>query len=102
MIALILSTFEKEEDATAVIRTLLAEGLIACGTLLRGARSIYVWDDAIQDTTELFVLFKSSTDRAAETAERLAELHPYDSPEILRLDATASETYAAWVKDCTR
>jgi periplasmic divalent cation tolerance protein len=100
-VALILSTFEREEDATAIIRTLLREGLIACGTITRGARSIYVWQDELHDTQELLVLFKTSPDRAAATATRLGELHPYEVPEILTLTASSSAAYARWIIDTT-
>ncbi len=95
-ITLLLSTFEREEDATDAIRTLLAEKLIACGTLLRGARSIYFWEEKLHDTQEILVLFKTAAGPAA--AERLADIHPYDCPEILTLSATASKSYAEWIQ----
>jgi uncharacterized protein involved in tolerance to divalent cations len=31
-------------------------------------------------------------------AARLAELHPYDLPEFVVLDAAASAAYASWVR----
>ncbi len=95
-VALILSTFEREEDATDTIRTLLREGLIACGTITRGTRSIYVWQDEVHDTQELLVLFKTSPSRATAAAARIADLHPYEVPEILTLTANAAEAYAEW------
>ncbi len=98
-VALILTTFEREEDATDTIRTLLREGLIACGTITRGARSIYIWENELHDTQEIRVLFKVSPDRAAATASRLAEIHPYEVPEILTLSATSTAAYADWIRD---
>ncbi len=98
-ITLVLSTFEREEDATDTIRTLLGEKLIACGTLLRGARSIYVWEDQLHDTQEILVLFKTAAGPAA--AARLAEIHPYDCPEIITLSATASKPYENWIQAVT-
>ena len=40
---LILTTFGDEVAARAVVRQLLEEGLIACGTLVPGACSLYWW-----------------------------------------------------------
>ncbi len=100
-VALILSTFEREEDATEVIRTLLRESLIACGTITRGVRSIYVWENELNDTQELLVLFKTSPDRSPAAAARLTELHPYDVPEVLTLSASSGPAYARWISENT-
>lgn len=101
-VVLILSTFEREEDATEIIRTLLAEHLIACGTITRGARSIYAWKGKIHDTQEILVLFKTSPDLATAAAARLDELHPYEVSEILTLTAAASQDYAEWCASAGR
>ncbi len=101
-ISLVLSTFEREEDATEIIRALLREGLIACGTLLRSARSIYVWEDDVHDTQEILVLCKTATELAKAAAARLAELHPYDVPEILAFTTQANPPYADWINASTR
>ena len=52
MIRLVLTTFANAEDAAKAVRTLVDEQIVACGTILPGARSIYRWKDAIEDTEE--------------------------------------------------
>lgn len=44
---------------------------------------------------------KTTTDRGAELKARLVALHPYDVPEVLELDATASATYLVWLSSQT-
>jgi periplasmic divalent cation tolerance protein len=96
---LIVTTFAKESDATGTIRTLLAEELIACGTLLHRARSIYLWKDQIEDAEEIVVVLKTTTCAAGRAASRLRELHPYEVPEILTFTPeTADAAYEHWVK----
>ena len=74
------------------------EHIIACGTILPGARSIYRWKDAIEDTEESVVLLKTSAERFPALEERLRAIHPYETPEIVALDPTAvSKDYADWV-----
>ena len=98
MIHVVLTTFANAEDAAKAVRTLVDEQLIACGTILPGARSIYRWNDAIEDTEEFVVLLKTSAERFPALEERLRAIHPYDTPEIIALDATAvSKDYADWV-----
>jgi len=40
--------------------------------------------------------------RGARLIARLRTLHPYEVPEILSLDATASASYGAWLQAETR
>jgi len=41
MIRVAFSTFPDEAVASGAVRTLVCEGLAACGTIVPGARSIY-------------------------------------------------------------
>jgi periplasmic divalent cation tolerance protein len=45
----VLTTVATEDEAMALVRALLDRRLIACGTLLPGARSLYRWEDRIAD-----------------------------------------------------
>jgi len=99
-IRLILSTFADEASASTVVRALLEERLIACGNIIPGVRSIYRWKGAVESSSEVQVLFKTDQDHAPRCMERLAELHPYEVPEILLLDVEgASAPYAAWIRE---
>lgn len=101
-VSLLLTSFAREADATGAVRTLVNERLVACGTLLHQARSIYVWEEKIADTDEILVLLKTTPDRAEAAAARLREIHPYECPEILALDAASlNPAYAAWLAAST-
>jgi periplasmic divalent cation tolerance protein len=97
---LIVTTFAREEQATEVVRTLVRERLAACGTLLRGARSIYVWEDKLEDNDEIVVILKTTATLASATAARLKELHPYVVPEILLMTPECANTaYGEWIQE---
>jgi periplasmic divalent cation tolerance protein len=99
MVLLVFSTFPDADTAAEVIKTLVGEKLVACGTMLPGARSIYAWEGKMEDTVEVMVLFKTSGPAYAKLEKRLLKLHPYDTPEIVALEAgAASKAYAAWVE----
>ncbi len=101
MMRLVLTTFANTEDAAKAVRTLVDEKIIACGTILPGARSIYRWKDAVEDAEEAVVLLKTSAERFPRLEQRLREIHPYETPEIVALDpAAVSKPYADWVLDC--
>jgi periplasmic divalent cation tolerance protein len=101
MIRLVLTTFASAEEAAKAVRLLVEEQLIACGTILPGARSIYRWKDAIEDSAESVVILKTSADGFDALEKRLRAIHPYETPEIIALDPTAvSKDYADWVIGC--
>jgi periplasmic divalent cation tolerance protein len=98
-ILLVFTTFEKEEDAAAVVRALVEERLIACGNLLPGARSIYRWKGATQDTREVVVLMKARKQDWSALLSRLHELHPYETPECIAIRVAAgAPRYMAWLE----
>ncbi len=96
----IVTTFAKEEQAIEVIRALVRERLVACGTLTRRSRSIYVWQGQLTDSDEIAVMFKTTVEAAPAAATRLKELHPYEVPEILVFAPDfADAAYAQWIAD---
>ena len=97
-IVLALVTFPGEEAAAELARRLLAEGLVACVNVVPGVRSLYPWEGAIQDETEVLALMKSRRAEVDRLVRRVVELHPYATPavSVLTPDAVA-EGYAAWL-----
>lgn len=99
-IRLILTTFADEASASAAVRVLLEERLIACGNMIPGVRSVYRWKGDIETSSEVQVLLKTDQGHADRCMERLAELHPYEVPEILLLGVEGtSAPYAAWIRE---
>ena len=99
MVLLVFCTFPDEETAARTVRTLVEEKLIACGNLLPGVRSIYAWEGRMEDTPEVLAVLKTAGPAYAKLEKRLLKLHPYDTPEIVALEAgAAAKAYAAWVK----
>lgn len=97
---IILTTFSTEPEAASVVNQLLEDRLIACGTMIPGAKSLYHWKGAIEESSEVVVLLKTESGITPRCMERLAELHPYDLPEIILIDPEKVSTpYAAWVKE---
>lgn len=98
MIRVVLTTFSDQETAAQVVRTLVSENLVACGTILPGARSIYRWQGNIEDAAEVVVLFKIPSADEALFINRLVEIHSYDVPEIISFEPSCvHEAYARWV-----
>lgn len=94
----VLTTVSSEDEAVRLVRALLERRLVACGTLMPGARSLYRWEGKIADEKEILVLLKTRSARLAALQEAFTELHPYKVPELLAMSVdTGLEKYIEWI-----
>ena len=99
-VRLILSTFDNECTATSVIRALLDEGFIACGSIVPGVRSIYRWKGKVEESAEVQLILKTTAEKASRCMARLVTLHPYEVPEIIELEpSSVGAPYASWIRE---
>ena len=96
---LVFSTFATEEDGARVVRALLDERRIACGTLLPGARSLYRWQGDVADEREVVAILKTREQDWPALLSRLHELHPFEVPECVAVRiAAGGPKYLAWLE----
>jgi periplasmic divalent cation tolerance protein len=101
-IVTVYATFPSEEAAERIARILVEERHAACANILGPCRSIYRWQGAIEEATEVAALFKTRDSRADALLARLAGLHSYDVPAaVVWPIAEALESYAQWVRSET-
>ena len=97
---LVLSTFPDVDTAARIARAVVDERLAACANLLPAVRSIYRWQDAVCDEAEVLAVIKTTADRYAALAARIAELHPYQVPEVIAVAlADGHPPYLAWLAE---
>lgn len=94
---LILCNFASPESARSVTRILMQEQAITCANIHAPHFSIYPWDGQIHEENETAVLFKAPWENKDRLIKRLRELHPYELPGIILLDAETLPDYAAWL-----
>lgn len=94
----VLTTVANTDEAVTLVRGLLDRRLIACGTLLPGARSLYRWEGKVADESEVVIMLKTRSAVLHALERAFAELHPYKVPELLAFTADAGfEKYVAWI-----
>jgi periplasmic divalent cation tolerance protein len=101
-VALVLSTVPDAETGERLARQLVKERLIACANLIPGLTSIFRWEEEINRETEVLMLMKTDASLVEHVFGRVAELHPYDVPELLSLPVDSGALpYCRWVMDET-
>ncbi len=94
-----LTTAPSAEAARVLVRSLVERRLVACGTIIPGATSIYWWRDAVEENAECVVMLKTTAARWSELAAALPGLHPYDVPELVALPIVAGHgPYLEWLR----
>jgi periplasmic divalent cation tolerance protein len=94
----VLTTLASEGDARALVTALLGDHLIACGTLLPGARSLYRWQGEMTEEAEVVVLLKTDRSRWDALCGAVRERHPYAVPELLALPVERGlDRYLSWL-----
>jgi periplasmic divalent cation tolerance protein len=98
---LILTTMPDDDRAAALAQTLVDERLAACVNVHAAMASIYRWQGQIEIGAERQLVIKTTRARLTALEARVRALHPYELPEVVVLEASASEAYASWVRENT-
>ena len=96
-VILMLTTLPDLEAARKLADGALNARLAACVTELGTVRSRYHWRGVIESAEEIQMLFKTSAARSLDLEQFIQANHPYETPEILSWQATASAAYGQWV-----
>jgi len=95
---LVLTTLGSTGDARTLVRGLVEDRLIACGTMVPAA-SIYRWEGAVHEEEEVVVLLKTDASKWDALSAAVRDRHPYDVPELLAFPAEeGSSAYLNWLK----
>ena len=89
---------EAEEAGTALLEAQLA----ACVNILPRMISLYRWKSAVERGEEVVMIVKTRASLAEAVAERVREMHSYDTPAILVIPIESVDSgYLAWLTAAT-
>jgi periplasmic divalent cation tolerance protein len=97
---IVLCTCSSETEANHIAGALVDARLAACVNILPSPiQSIYRWKGKVEEAQEILLLIKTTQERFPALRDRIAELHSYETPEIIALPIWAgSEKYLAWLR----
>lgn len=90
------------EQASALARVLITEKAAACVNIISNVRSIYRWQNKIEDDNESMLLIKTTTIALDQLSELVKQHHPYELPEIIATPIVAGlADYLSWIDAST-
>ena len=99
-ISLIYTTAPSYDEAYRISNTLLENKLIACANIFNNVTSVYFWENEIHNNTECAIIMKTTNNLAQAAADKIQEIHTYDTPAIITIDTVnANNKFIQWVND---
>jgi len=92
-----------EEIGVKIAKKILKRRLAACVNIKREMRSLYWWEDKIQDEEEAMLIIKTKLGLYDEMEKLIKNNHPYKVPEIIAFPiAKGSRSFLEWISRETR
>jgi len=100
---IVLISVPNKDLASHIARSLVEQKLAACVNIIPGVKSIYRWEDKIQEDSELLLIVKTRATCYTALEESVVKMHPYDTPEIISLDISQGfAAYLNWITEETK
>jgi periplasmic divalent cation tolerance protein len=86
--------------ADRVAALLVDERLAACAQVLGPVTSIYRWEGRVETAEEWYCHLKTTAGRLSAVRQRVRELHPYDTPEVIAVPIVDGDpAYLRWIRE---
>lgn len=96
----ITTTTSTRENAEQIAAELVSRKLAGCVQVSGPIRSTYRWQGKVETAEEWMCFIKTSHAKVRDILQVLAEIHPYEVPEIIATPiVTGSERYLAWLDE---
>ena len=97
---MVVITCPSQKEAMKIKNLLLHNRLGACANIIKGVNSFFWWHGKIDSASEVMLLAKTTRAKFKEIIACVAEVHPYDVPEIIAIPIIdGNKSYLNWIDD---
>ena len=97
-IRLLYVTAESHTQALMLARRLVELDLVACANILGEISSVYKWNGAVTESTEVALLLKTTKDMVDTVVATVRELHSYECPCTISVSVDGGDRdFMSWV-----
>ena len=91
---------KNENEALTIANLAVKKNLVACGNILPNIKSIYKWQNKLQNDNETLLILKTNSNKYPLLEKLILEKHSYEVPCILKIPISdGNKEYLKWVND---
>jgi periplasmic divalent cation tolerance protein len=98
---MIYVTYPNKGEAEKIVHSLIKKKLIACANFFP-VKSSFWWKGKVNNSEEIVSILKTQKKNWNKIKTEISEMHPYETPCIIKLNAEANEEFDNWVKKETK
>jgi periplasmic divalent cation tolerance protein len=99
---IVFITASNEDEAAKIAGALVEARLAGCVNIIKNIRSIYRWQEKIEDEQEVFMIAKTRQELFKALTKKVKELHSYTVPEVIAMPIVEGSTdYLQWLDEVT-
>ena len=96
----IYMTFGSKDEARKIGKELVTTKLAACVNILDNMNSFYMWQEEIQDDSEVVMIAKTTESRLPDLVNKVKSMHSYDCPCIVSLPIKdGNQPFLSWIAE---
>ncbi|XP_077380826.1 protein CutA homolog isoform X2 [Festucalex cinctus] len=93
-------TCPNDTVAKDLARGIVQQKLAACVNIVPAVTSVYEWQGAIQEDSEVLLMIKTRSSKVAALADYVRQNHPYEVAEVISLPIEqGNPPYLKWIAD---
>ena len=91
---------KNENEAMTIANLAVKKNLAACGNIFPNMKSIYKWQNKIQNDKETLLILKTNSNKYPLLEKLILEKHSYEVPCILKIPIIdGNKEYLKWIDD---
>ena len=91
---------KNENEALTIANLAVKKNLAACGNIFPNMKSIYKWQNKLQNDNETLLILKTNSNKYPLLEKLILEKHSYEVPCILKIPISdGNKEYLKWVND---
>ena len=92
-------TTKNEEEALTLANLAVKKNLAACGNIIPNMKSIYKWQNKLQNDKETLLILKTNSNKYPLLEKLILEKHSYEVPCILKIPINdGNKEYLKWIE----
>ena len=91
---------KNENEALTIANLAVQKNLAACGNIFPKMKSIYMWQNKLQNDNETLLILKTNSNKYPLLEKLILEKHSFEVPCILKIPISdGNKEYLKWVND---